>query len=112
MKKNKNNFKKVEVIDMEDKNEMNEEFDKNTAEVTEVKTKMSLKKKLMIGGGVVLGLVLGAVALGSQKGKNDSDEELDDYESESEADTDETTEADYEPTEITGEDSDQTTTAE
>ena len=37
-------------------------------EMTEVsKPKWSLKKKLLIGGGVLAGLVLGAVALGSKK---------------------------------------------
>ena len=31
------------------------------------KLKLSLKKKLLIGGGIVVGLVLGAIALGTKK---------------------------------------------
>ena len=40
----------------------------------EMKEGMSVKKKLVIGGGVLLGLVLGAVALGSRKSKNDCED--------------------------------------
>lgn len=95
----KHNNKKVDVIEMENVNNMNEEVEETTEEVEEMKTKMSLKKKLMIGGGVVLGLVLGAVALGSRKSKDESVEESEDYESESEDYADETTEEDSEITE-------------
>ena len=44
-------------------------------EMTEVsKPKWSLKKKLLIGGGVLAGLVLGAVALGSRKSAEPADD--------------------------------------
>lgn len=50
----------VEEVEEENKSE-------DTANVTVVsKPKWSLKKKLLIGGGVVLGLVLGALALGTK----------------------------------------------
>lgn len=74
----KHNNKKVEVIEMENVNNMNEEVEE-TGEIIEeeVKEKMSLKKKIMIGCGVVAGLVIGAVALGSRK-CNDAEDEIED----------------------------------
>lgn len=104
------NTKKMEVNDMENENKINEEVGETTEEVMEVKTKMSLKKKLMIGGGVVLGLVLGAVALGSRKSKDDTDENCADCDSESEDYADEATEEESETTENLSDVSDQTTT--
>ena len=60
------NIKKVRNIDMENIEREDGVLEEN--EVTEVsKPKWSLKKKLLIGGGVLAGLVLGAVALGSKK---------------------------------------------
>ena len=70
----KNRNKKVEV-ELEVKEEV-----VGTPEVTEVtvevaKPKMSLKKKLMIGGGVVVGLALGAAALFVKTAKPKIEEE-------------------------------------
>ena len=60
------NIKKVRNIDMENIEREDGVLEEN--EMTEVsKPKLSLKKKLLIGGGVLAGLVLGAVALGSRK---------------------------------------------
>ena len=60
------NIKKVRNIDMENIEREDGVLEEN--EVTEVsKPKWSLKKTLLIGGGVLAGLVLGAVALGSKK---------------------------------------------
>lgn len=64
MKKIKNeNY--VEVMDIDTNEELNEE--ENEMNVT---PKWSLQKKLMLGGGILAGLVLGAVALGSKKAKD------------------------------------------
>ena len=59
-------IRKSEVIDMEDNRTM-DESPEETETVKVGKAKWSLKKKLLIGGGVVVGLVLGAVALGGTK---------------------------------------------
>lgn len=59
-------IRKSEVIDMEDYTTKDEILEEN--ETTKVgKPKRSLKKKLLIGGGIVVGLILGAVALSSKK---------------------------------------------
>ena len=87
----KHNNKKVEVIEMENVNNMNEEVEE-TGEIIEeeAKEKMSLKKKIMIGCGIVAGLVLGAVALGSRKSNDAEDENEDNSEDEfDETDSDE-----------------------
>lgn len=66
--------KKVDNVKVMDENNETE------VEVTVAKTKWSLKKKLMIGGGIFAGLVLGVIALGSKKGGNvdiDQAEDLD-----------------------------------
>lgn len=84
----KKNIKKLEVINME-----NDEMREEILEETEVgKNKWSLKKKLLIGGGILAGLVLGAVALGSRKSADvdDEDEDFDNDEME-ETETAETT---------------------
>ena len=53
--------------EVEEVEETGESKSEDTASVTVVsKPKWSLKKKLLIGGGVVLGLVLGALALGTK----------------------------------------------
>ena len=59
-------------------------------EMTEVsKPKWSLKKKLLIGGGVLAGLVLGAVALGSKKSVEPAEDLVEDSDDDDEvADTD------------------------
>jgi len=55
-----------EKIESEDTE--SEVLENKEAEETDMKKKpkWSLKKKLIVGGGVVLGLILGAVALGSK----------------------------------------------
>lgn len=54
--------------EVEEVEEIEENKSEDTASVTVVsKPKWSWKKKLLIGGGVVLGLVLGALALGTTK---------------------------------------------
>lgn len=59
-------IRKSEVIDMEDYTTKDEILEEN--ETTKVgKPKRSLKKKLLIGGGIVVGLILGAVALSIKK---------------------------------------------
>lgn len=57
-----------------DENEIGEEI----REVN-VKSKWSLKKKLMLGGGVLVGLVLGAVAFNRKKDNDIDDEAEDDF---------------------------------
>jgi hypothetical protein len=72
MKKNK---KKLEVINME-----NDEMREEILEETEVGgNKWSLKKKLLLGGGILAGLVLGAVALGRRKSANNDNEDAEDF---------------------------------
>ena len=71
-------IRKSEVIDMEDYTTKDEILEEN--ETTKVgKPKWSLKKKLLIGGGILAGLVLGAVALGTKKAvpADDQTEDLD-----------------------------------
>ena len=78
-KKNMNN--NMEVVEMEAMdNEM--EIIEEVAETTK-KPKWSLKKKLMLGGGILVGLVVGAVALGAKK-TNAADETSDDSEEDAE----------------------------
>ena len=59
-------IRKSEVIDM-----ANYETEDRVPEENEMaavgKTKKSLKKKILIGGGIVVGLILGAVALSIKK---------------------------------------------
>lgn len=64
------NIKNEKIVEIE---ESNIDSEKNNEEVTEmvIKPKWSLKKKLMLGGGVLAGLVLGAMALGSRKSTSD-----------------------------------------
>ncbi len=66
-------FKKktVEVVAMENETMVETPV---VEEAVKVKTGMSLKKKLMIGGGVVLGLGIGALALMLKKGKPEGEE--------------------------------------
>ena len=75
----KKNINKVETIDMEEIEMKKEILEEN--ETMEIgKTKWSLKKKLLIGCGILTGLVFGAIALGSKKGEKtttDCGEELD-----------------------------------
>lgn len=63
------NIKNEKIVESEEFNVDSE----NNEEVTEmvIKPKWSLKKKLMLGGGVLAGLVLGAMALGSKKSTPD-----------------------------------------
>ena len=74
----KKNIKKLEVIDME--NETRNEVLEENETVEAGKPKWSLKKKLLIGGGVLAGLVLGAVALGNKKGADATDDQTEDSE--------------------------------
>lgn len=76
------NIKKSEVIGMENE-ETKDGIILEENEATEVgKPKWSLKKKLMIGGGVLAGLALGAVALVVKNAvpANNQMEASDDYE--------------------------------
>lgn len=70
--------KKVDNVNVMDENNETE------VEVTVVKTKWSLKKKLMIGGGIFAGLVLGAIALGSKKGGNVDIDQVEDLDNDDE----------------------------
>jgi uncharacterized membrane protein YcjF (UPF0283 family) len=82
------NIKKVRNIDMENIEREDGVLEEN--EMTEVsKPKLSLKKKLLIGGGVLAGLVLGAVALGSRKSVEPAEDLVEDSDDDDEvADTD------------------------
>ena len=82
------NIKKVRNIDMESIEREDGVLEEN--EMTEVsKPKLSLKKKLLIGGGVLAGLVLGAVALGSKKSVEPAEDLVEDSDDDDEvADTD------------------------
>ena len=51
------------------------------------KPKWSLKKKLLIGGGVLAGLVLGAVALGTKKSAGGNDDQSEDFDYDDEGST-------------------------
>lgn len=80
-------YTKLEVVDMEDIKTNDEILEED--EVTEVvKPKWSLKKKLMIGGGVAAGLVLGAIALGSKKA-TPAEDPIEDSEDDNEEEDDE-----------------------
>ncbi len=78
MKKDKG--RKPEVVEVVELNE--EQIPEVVEEVTKVaKPKWSLKKKLMIGGGVLAGLAIGAIALINKQGGANIDqvEAEDDY---------------------------------
>ena len=76
-------IRKSEVIDMANNETENEVYEETmTAKVG--KTKWSLKKKLLIGGGIVGGLILGAVALGTSKKTKPENDQPADYEDENE----------------------------
>lgn len=79
----KRNMRKSEVIDMAN-NETEEGVLEENAPAKVGKTKWSLKKKLLIGGGIVVGLVVGAVALGSKKTTKPEDDQAVDSEYEDE----------------------------
>ena len=73
--KKKKNIKKLEVINME-----NDEMREEILEETEVgENKWSLKKKMLLGGGILAGLVIGAVALVSRKSANNDNEDAEDF---------------------------------
>ena len=82
------NIKKVRNVDVENIEREDGVLEEN--ETTEVsKPKWSLKKKLLIGGGVLAGLVLGAVALGSKKSVEPAEDLVEDSDDDDEvADTD------------------------
>ena len=82
------NIKKVRNVDMENIEREDGVLEEN--ETTEVsKPKWSLKKKLLIGGGVLAGLVLGAVALGSKKSVEPAEDLVEDSDDDDEVtDTD------------------------
>lgn len=81
------NIKKVRSIDMENIEREDGVLEEN--EMTEVsKPKWSLKKKLLIGGGILAGLVLGAVALGSKKSVEPAEDLVDSDDDDEVADTD------------------------
>ena len=82
------NIKKVRNIDVENIEREDGVLEEN--EMIEVsKPKLSLKKKLLIGGGVLAGLVLGAVALGSKKSVEPAEDLVEDSDDDDEvADTD------------------------
>jgi uncharacterized membrane protein YcjF (UPF0283 family) len=82
------NIKKVRNIDVENIEREDGVLEEN--ETTEVsKPKWSLKKKLLIGGGVLAGLVLGAVALGSKKSVEPAEDLVEDSDDDDEVtDTD------------------------
>jgi len=76
MSKNIEKLEKVEEENIETKEEITEESE--TIEVS--KPKWSLKKKLLIGGGILAGLALGAIALISKKSVETTDEQEEDSE--------------------------------
>ena len=76
-------IRRSEVIDMANNETENEVYEETmTAKVG--KPKWSLKKKLLIGGGIVGGLILGAVALGTSKKTKSENDQPADYEDENE----------------------------
>ena len=83
------NIKKVRNIDVENIEREDGVLEENE-KMTEVsKPKWSLKKKLLIGGGVLAGLVLGAVTLGSKKSVEPAEDLVEDSDDDDEvADTD------------------------
>ena len=81
------NIKKVRNIDVENIEREDGVLEEN--ETTEVsKPKWSLKKKLLIGGGVLAGLVLGAVALGSKKSVEPAEDLVENSDDDEVTDTD------------------------
>lgn len=75
------NNKNVQNIATEQETADVEVLDQNEVEVPEVvKPKWSLKKKLLIGGGILAGLILGAVALGMKKSDKPTDDEVEESE--------------------------------
>lgn len=80
MSKNIRKLRNIDMDNIEIKDEILEENE--TIEVS--KPKWSLKKKLLIGGGVLAGLVLGAVALGSKKSAVSADDQVEDSEDDDE----------------------------
>ena len=74
------NNKNVQNITAQETAEV-EVLDQDECVVPEVvKPKWSLKKKLLIGGGILAGLVLGAVALGLKKSDKPTDDEAEETE--------------------------------
>ena len=86
----KNNIKKTvtEVTELENTNEV-EVVELETAMEEVVKPKKSLKKKLMIAGGAVGGLILGALVLGCKKSNTTVSEDQEESEDCEESDTSE-----------------------
>ena len=74
MSKNIKSLKEVDAESIETTEEV--PVENETAEVS--KPKWSLKKKLLIGGGVVAGLVLGVITLGCKKSDAPADDEAED----------------------------------
>ena len=74
MSKNIKSLKEVDAESIETTDEVMVENE--TVEVS--KPKWSLKKKLLIGGGVLAGLVLGVVTLGCKKSDAPADDEAED----------------------------------
>ena len=70
--------------------DLNEEVTEDTEIIVEAeKPKKSIKKKLLIAGGVVLGLVLGAIVLGS-KTKTTAEEVLEESNEDKDGEDEET----------------------
>lgn len=71
------------------------DLNEEVAETTEItveaeKPKKSIKKKLLIAGGVVLGLILGAIALGAKNQKTIAEERLEESNTDENGEDDET----------------------
>lgn len=65
----KYNIKNIGGIGMKNEEIVIGENENGTVTMEVEKPKWSLRKKLLIGGGVLAGLVIGAIALGSKKAK-------------------------------------------